>query len=109
VRAYYKNEKDMGVDQKELSGQSWNNSSNAKRTKGGPFEALRLTNLIRIHEDAGLIPGLTQWVKDPSLLWLWLWSAAVAPIRPVAWEPPYASCMALKRKKQNKTIMNIGL
>ena len=23
-----------------------------------------LTNLTRIHEDLGLIPGLSQWVKD---------------------------------------------
>ena len=31
---------------------------------------------------SGLIPGLAQWVKDPSRLWLWLWhrSAPVAPI-----------------------------
>jgi len=27
-----------------------------------------LTNLTRNHEVAGLIPGLTQWVKDPVLL-----------------------------------------
>ena len=27
-----------------------------------------LTNLISIHEDVGLIPGLTQWVKNPGLL-----------------------------------------
>jgi len=29
--------------------------------------AQRLANPISIHEDAGLIPGLTQRVKDPEL------------------------------------------
>ena len=41
--------------------------------------------------------------SDPELLWLWCRPAAVAPIRPPAWEPPYAAGVALK-SKINKEI-----
>ena len=39
---------------------------------------------------------------DPALLWLWCRPAAAAPIRPLAWEPPYAAGAALKRQKTKK-------
>ena len=34
-----------------------------------------------------------------ALALLWLWLAAVAPIRPLAWELPYATGSALKSEK----------
>ena len=40
--------------------------------------------------------------SDHVLLWLWHRPVATAPIRPQAWEPPYATGMALKRKEEKK-------
>ena len=65
-----------------------------------------------------MIPGFAQWVKDLALpghihkggsvlalLWLWCRLAAVALIQPLAWEFPYATGVALKRKKKKKNKM----
>ena len=38
--------------------------------------------------------------SDPLLLWLWYRLAATAPVRPLAWELPYAIVVALKRLKK---------
>ena len=82
-----------------------------------------LTNLMRNHEVADWIPGLAQWVKegsgvavscgvgcrhgsDPVLLWLWRRPVAIAPIRPLLWESPYASGTALEKAKRQKKKKN---
>ena len=47
---------------------------------------------------------------DPELLRLWCRPAAVALIRPLAWEPPYAAGAALERQnKTNKQIITYAL
>ena len=62
-------------------------------------------NPTSIHENASLIPGLTQWVKEAgvavscgvdhrcgsNLVLPWLWPAATAPIQPLAWKLPYVA------------------
>ena len=40
--------------------------------------------------------------SDLALLWLWCRPAATAPIRPLAWEPPYATGAALEEDKEKK-------
>ena len=66
------------------------------------------------------IPGLTHWVKDQALPQAALQAtdvacihccsccgyrlAATAPILPLAWELPYATGVALKRKKNPITM-----
>ena len=40
--------------------------------------------------------------SDPVLLWLWCRPAAIARIRPLAWEPPYGAGAALEMAKRQK-------
>ena len=47
---------------------------------GVPFVAQRLTNPNRIHEGAGSIPGLTQWVKDLACCELWFGSRVAVAV-----------------------------
>ena len=41
---------------------------------------------------------------DLMFLWLWCRPAGVAPIWPLAWEPPYATGAALKSKSKKKKV-----
>ena len=70
-----------------------------RRKKRSSLCVSAVAKLTITYEHAGSIPGLAQWAKDPALLWLWYRLAAVAPSRPLAWEIPYATSVALKKKK----------
>ena len=68
-----------------------------RRPRGSSHHSAVETNPTRNYEVSSSIPSLAQWVKDPALPW-----ASTAPIRPLAWEPPYTSSAALKKTRGKK-------
>ena len=80
---------------------NWDDNVNNRITRSSRRGTAE-TNPTRSHEVSGSIPGLAQWVEDLVLLWQWRRPAATAPIRPLAWQPPYATGVALKSKKKKE-------
>ena len=81
---------------------------------GVPVVAQQVKNPNNTHVDAGSIPGLAQWVKDPQLLWaaaqvsavalLWLWcrQAPAVPIWPQTGNVQVLQMCKSKKKKKKK-------
>ena len=69
---------------------------------GSSHHGSAVTNPTGSQEDKGLIPALAQWVQDLAVLWLWCGLVAIAQIRPLAWEFPYAAGVALKKEKKER-------
>ena len=44
--------------------------------------------------------------SDLVLLWFWRRLAAIVPIGPLTWGPPYAAGVALKKKQPKKKTKN---
>ena len=60
---------------------------------------------MRVQSLASLSSGMAMSCgvgrrRSLALALLWLWLVATAPIRPLAWEPPYAKGAALKSKNK---------
>ena len=66
---------------------------------------------LRIWVAASCGVGLRR-VSDLDLLWLWRRPAAIAPIGPLAWEPPCAAGAALEKAKKacfhRRDVVRIG-
>ena len=67
------------------------------------IQSLALLSGLRIQHCRELWCRLqTEIGSQVAVLWLWCWPATTAPFRPLAWEPPYATGAALKKKRPKK-------
>ena len=71
-----------------------------------PVVAQRVKNPTSVGENAGSIPGLAQWAKDPILHWLQLECRPLAavPNQSLAWKLPYAAGTVKERKKKSECL-----
>ena len=67
-------------------------------------QSLALLSGLRIQRCCELCGIGCRRGSDPVWLWLWYRPAPTALMRPLAWEPPYAPCEALKSKKQKPLV-----
>ena len=66
------------------------------------FQPLALLSGLRLSDVAMSCGGGCRHSSDLMFLWLWCRPAAAALILSLAWEPPYASGVALKIKETNE-------
>ena len=67
--------------------------------------------LLRYIQSKIAAPQRSPILLGSKIVLMLLWLAVVAPIRPLAWEPPCAAGVALKSKKKKKkkiVLVNLG-
>ena len=76
------------------------------RMRVRPLASLSGLRIQRCHE---LWCSVGRRLSSGSpLLWLWCRPAATTPIRPLAWELPYAVSAALKKQKEKRNYVCAG-
>ena len=67
-----------------------------------------LCSLSGLRSSIAMSCGVAHISSDLPLLWLWCRLAAIALIRPLAWERPYAAGVALKSKNKQTNKQKVS-